>query len=125
MPAKCKERESILASGIVDVPALPLGAVRGILCFRCFEPTSKILKCANCKRAGYCSKACQKLDWAAQHKKQCKVLQQINEIDLQDYRESRTWEDYRQAQVGTSDVYLLGNVLIDYNSCAMFVWCRI
>jgi splicing suppressor protein 51 len=46
------------------------------------------------------------LDWAAQHKKQCKVLQQINEIDLEDYRESRTWEDYRQAQVRKSDVSL-------------------
>ncbi|KAF2026312.1 hypothetical protein EK21DRAFT_115990 [Setomelanomma holmii] len=99
MPTKCKERERILASGNVDVPALPLGAVRGILCFRCFESTDRILKCAGCKRAGYCSKECQKLDWTALHKKQCKVLQQINAIEQQDYRASRAWEDFRQAQL--------------------------
>jgi len=95
MPRKCKERERILASGAVDIPALPVGAVRGILCFRCFEPTDKILKCAACKRAGYCSQECQRLDWSALHKKQCKVLRRINEIDLEDYKESRTWDDYR------------------------------
>ncbi|KAH7094309.1 hypothetical protein FB567DRAFT_1145 [Paraphoma chrysanthemicola] len=99
MPTKCKERESILASGLVDVPALPLGAVRGVLCFRCFEPASNILKCGGCKRAGYCSKACQKLDWTALHKKQCKILQQINTVELEDYRDTRTWEDFRLAQL--------------------------
>jgi splicing suppressor protein 51 len=95
MPNKCKERERILASGAVDVPALPVGAVRGLLCFRCFEPSNKILKCGACKRAGYCSQSCQKLDWAAVHKTQCKVLRRINEIDLEDYKESRTWDEYR------------------------------
>ncbi|KAF2833590.1 hypothetical protein CC86DRAFT_338987 [Ophiobolus disseminans] len=96
MPSKCKERERILASGVVDVPALPVGAVRGILCFRCFEPSEKILKCGACRRAGYCSKECQRLDWSAIHKKQCKTLQRINEIDVEDYQDSRTWDDYRR-----------------------------
>jgi splicing suppressor protein 51 len=99
MPAKCKERERILASGVVDVPALPLGAVRGNLCFRCFEPSNNILKCAACRRAGYCSQKCQKLDWAVTHKKECKILQQINEVDLKDYSDSRTWADYRGSLV--------------------------
>lgn len=101
MPAKCKQRERILASGGFDVPSLPLGAVRGRLCFRCFEPSGNILKCAGCRRAGYCSKECQKLDWTAVHKKQCKILQRINEEDLKDYRESRKWADYSRCLVIT------------------------
>ena len=99
MPAKCKERERILEAGAVDIPHLPLGAVRGYLCFRCFEPSNKILKCASCKRVGYCSKVCQKLDWTALHKKQCKLLGQINELDLQDYQDSRTWLEYTRGLV--------------------------
>jgi hypothetical protein len=107
MPAKCKQRERILASGAVDIPALPLGAVRGVLCFRCFEHTDKILKCTACMRAGYCSPECQKLDWTAIHKKQCKILKRINEEDLKDYCDSRTWAEYRRCLVithpGTSE----------------------
>jgi splicing suppressor protein 51 len=99
MPSKCKERERLLASGVDDVPALPLGAVRGILCFRCYEPSNKILKCAGCMRAGYCSQECQKLDWTAIHKKQCKILRQVNEEDLEDYSDSRTWAEYRRSLV--------------------------
>jgi len=100
MPARCKDRERILASGVVDVPALPLGAVRGILCFRCFAPTKNLQKCGACRRVGYCSKECQKLDWTAVHKKQCKLLQQVNEIDSgEQYKDSRSWADYRRVQV--------------------------
>jgi splicing suppressor protein 51 len=99
MPAKCKQRERILASGGADVPALPLGAVRGHLCFRCFEHSDQILKCAGCRRAGYCSQACQKLDWSAMHKTQCKILKRINEEDLKDYSDSRTWAEYRRCSV--------------------------
>jgi hypothetical protein len=102
MPAKCKERERLLASGNNDVPALPLGAVRGLLCFRCFEPAKQILKCAACRRAGYCSQECQKLDWTVIHKKQCKFLRQINELDLKDYSDSRTWAEYRRSLVDKS-----------------------
>jgi splicing suppressor protein 51 len=106
MPEKCKQRERILASGSVDVPALPLGAVRGHLCFRCFERSDKILKCAGCRRAGYCSQECQKLDWSATHKKQCKILKRINEEDLKDYSDSRTWAEYRRCLV---NMYLKTN----------------
>lgn len=100
MPSKCKERERLFESGVADIPALPVGAVRGLLCFRCFEPSDTISKCAACKRAGYCSKSCQKLDWFAVHKKQCKILGRINEIDLEDYKETRTWDEYRASLVG-------------------------
>ena len=99
MPDKCKERERISASSIVEVPALPVAAVRGQLCFRCFSPAEKITKCAGCKRAGYCSRVCQKIDWAFSHKKQCKVLREVNELDLNEYRASRTWDEYRMALV--------------------------
>ncbi|KAH8696826.1 hypothetical protein GQ44DRAFT_123671 [Phaeosphaeriaceae sp. PMI808] len=97
MPAKCKQRERMLTSGFEDIPVLTLGAVRGVLCYRCFGPSNKILKCAACRRAGYCSQECQKLDWKVSHKKQCKVLQSVNELDLQDYCDSRTWAEYRRS----------------------------
>jgi hypothetical protein len=86
MPEKCKNREKIVASGSSDIPGLPVGAVRGLLCFRCFSPSDKIMKCAGCKRAGYCSKECQKLDWSVVHKKRCKVLAKVNEWDERDYK---------------------------------------
>jgi splicing suppressor protein 51 len=113
MPSKCKERERLLESGVADVPALPVGAVRGYLCFRCFEQSDNILKCAACKRAGYCSKFCQKLDWSAVHKNQCKVLGRINEIDLEDYKESRTWDQYRGSLVGLPNSCYLDYWLIE------------
>jgi hypothetical protein len=112
MPAKCKQRERILASGAVDVPTLPLGAVRGVLCFRCFEPVDKVLKCGACRRAGYCSQACQKLDWTAGHKKQCKVMKAINEEDIKDYSDRRTWADYRRVLVTSNAFSTLAKQLL-------------
>lgn len=99
MPAKCKERERLQAAGILDVPALPVGAVRGTLCFRCLSPAEELLKCGACRRPGYCSKTCQKLDWTAVHKKQCKVLQRINQQESSEYKEKRTWDEYRECLV--------------------------
>lgn len=99
MPAKCKEREKILATGTADIPGIPVLAIRGYLCFRCFGPgpSDKILKCGGCKRAGYCSKECQKLDWSLGHKKQCKILQDINRFEEERYREKRTWTEYSRS----------------------------
>ena len=95
MPEKCKNRERILASGTVDIPALPVGAIRGSLCFRCFSPSSNLLRCSGCKRAGYCSKECQKLDWSIIHKNYCKIFKTINQVEEQQYQERRTWNEYR------------------------------
>jgi splicing suppressor protein 51 len=95
MPDKCKNRERILASGTVDIPGLPVGAVRGNLCFRCFSPSSNLLRCSGCKRAGYCSKECQKLDWSIIHKNYCKIFKTINQVEEQQYQEKRTWNEYR------------------------------
>lgn len=94
MPAKCKDREKILATGVVDIPGLPVGAIRGYLCFRCFNPAEKIFKCGGCRRAGYCSKECQKLDWSIVHKKYCKILQSVNQLEEEQYQEKRTWAEY-------------------------------
>jgi splicing suppressor protein 51 len=123
MPSKCKQRERILASGGADVPALPLGAVRGHLCFRCFEHSEKILKCAGCRRAGYCSQECQKLDWSATHKTQCKILKRINEEDLKDYSDSRTWAEYRRCLVNTYTA-MIANINAKQNRLNTVIWCR-
>jgi splicing suppressor protein 51 len=123
MPAKCKQRERILASGGADVPALPLGAVRGHLCFRCFEHSEKILKCGGCRRAGYCSQDCQKLDWSAMHKTQCKILKRINEEDLKDYSDSRTWAEYRRCLVNILTV-MIANINSKQNRLNTVIWCR-
>ncbi|KAF1951483.1 hypothetical protein CC80DRAFT_496086 [Byssothecium circinans] len=101
MPAKCKERERIEASGNPDVPFLPVGAIRGYLCFRCFSPAPNILKCGGCKRAYYCSKACQKLDWSIVHKNHCKIFKTINEVEEQQYQSSRTWKEYSECLLQT------------------------
>ena len=95
MPAKCKERERMVASGHADIPALPVGAIQGNLCFRCFSPSGDILKCSGCKRAYYCSDKCQKLDWKIMHKNHCKIFQTINQVEEEKYQESRTWDEYR------------------------------
>ncbi|KAF1997008.1 hypothetical protein P154DRAFT_497660 [Amniculicola lignicola CBS 123094] len=93
MPSKCKTRER-LASDTPDIPELPVGAIRGNLCFRCFSPTDKILKCGACRRAGYCSAECQKLDWKIVHKNHCKIFKTINELEEQQYQTTRTWSEY-------------------------------
>ncbi|CAI6246375.1 unnamed protein product [Periconia digitata] len=94
MPDKCKERESLAAAGNPDVPDIPVLGIRGRLCFRCFSPSKGILKCGGCKRAYYCSKQCQKLDWAALHKNHCKIFKTINDFEEQQYKDMRTWSEY-------------------------------
>jgi splicing suppressor protein 51 len=96
MPDKCKNRERIASAGTADVPFIPLGAIRGNQCFRCFGPSDNILKCSACKRAGYCSKQCQKLDWSITHKNHCKIFKTINEVEEQQYQRTRTWAEYRE-----------------------------
>ncbi|KAF1975406.1 hypothetical protein BU23DRAFT_503303 [Bimuria novae-zelandiae CBS 107.79] len=97
MPAKCKDRERIAASGNADVPSLPVGAIRGDLCFRCFSPLDDILKCSGCRRAYYCSEKCQKSDWKLVHKNHCKIFQTINQVEEEKYQRSRTWAEYRES----------------------------
>ena len=39
--------------------------------------SDKLLQCSACKMVGYCSKKCQKEDWKARHKWQCKDLRAV------------------------------------------------
>ena len=104
MPDKCKNRERLAAAGSADIPFIPVGAIRGYLCFRCFDPSDNILKCSACKRAGYCSKQCQKLDWSISHKNHCKIFKTINDVEEQQYQRTRSWAEYRE--------YLVSEIVI-------------
>ena len=107
MPEKCKNRERLAAAtSSGDVPFIPVGAIRGSLCFRCFDPSDNILKCSACKRAGYCSKQCQKLDWSISHKNHCKIFKTINEVEEQQYQRTRSWAEYREYLVSISITFL-------------------
>jgi hypothetical protein len=46
------------------------------------SPDLKLLCCAGCQTALYCSKACQREDWKKQHKKICKLLN-VGDGDMQ------------------------------------------
>ena len=48
-------------------------------CYTCGKspaPGSKLLTCARCRVANYCSSACQKMDWKKGHKNNCGTLKQ-------------------------------------------------
>jgi hypothetical protein len=76
------------------IPTLPYLAIRGHLCFRCLLPSETMTKCGACRRAVYCGKNCQKLDWGLQHRKDCKVLKSVNELECKDTATSRTREEW-------------------------------
>jgi splicing suppressor protein 51 len=78
-----------------EIPSVPLLAHRGFFCFRCWEPSPKMTKCAGCRRTYYCSKPCQKRDWDVQHKKHCKMLRQINAMEEGETAKSRSWESWQ------------------------------
>jgi hypothetical protein len=82
-----------------SIPTLPLLAVRGHLCFRCLSHSAKLSKCGGCKRAIYCGKSCQTLDWKFQHKNHCKILQVVNEAEAQEEAESRSCSEWKRLLV--------------------------
>jgi len=81
------------------IPTTPLLAVRGHLCFRCLSHSANLFKCGGCKRATYCGKSCQKLDWKVQHKSHCRILQAANEAEAQDEAESRSCSEWKELLV--------------------------
>jgi len=97
-------REECLKNG-AEIPSLPLLAIRGHLCFRCFQPAERLMRCAGCNRGFYCSKECQKRDWEVAHKGLCKYLKKINEIETKESAKWRSWEEYRDSLVGTTSSF--------------------
>lgn len=89
-------RERIQAGNpFAAVPKTPLLAIKGALCFRCFQaPAGPLTSCPGCHRASYCSDLCRRWDWDAQHGKQCKVLQEVNELQSRTNGKKRSWEEY-------------------------------
>lgn len=54
-------------------------------CWNCNKPAAA--KCSRCTLAVYCSKECQKTNWASKHKKFCKILPDYMDlIDIDFYR---------------------------------------
>eukprot|EP00878_Enallax_costatus_P009346 GHUV01009768.1.p1 GENE.GHUV01009768.1~~GHUV01009768.1.p1 ORF type:complete len:387 (+),score=74.62 GHUV01009768.1:293-1453(+) len=60
----------------------PRGAGSGYHCLECGKEETddqKLLKCATCKTARYCSKECQKAHWRNGHKQVCKAPEETSE----------------------------------------------
>jgi hypothetical protein len=49
-------------------------------CGQCEGEKAKLSRCARCKTARYCSKACQSVDWVGKHKDHCKLVDSIMDL---------------------------------------------
>jgi hypothetical protein len=58
------------------------------------------------------------------HKTQCKILRRINEEDLKDYSDSRTWVEYRRCSV-IIQTKLIAEIDAKQNRSNTAIWCRI
>jgi splicing suppressor protein 51 len=92
-------REALLAEKHTQILFTPLLAIRGHLCFRCWMPHTDLKKCAGCRRVAYCSSSCQAIDWKAQHKKDCKKLRTVNEIEGMEMAVRRTGAVWKESLV--------------------------
>jgi hypothetical protein len=95
-------REALMAENHTDIMFTPLRAIRGHLCFRCWMPHTNLKKCAGCRRVAYCGDQCQKIDWKIQHKKDCKKLRMVNEIESLETAPRRTAALWKSSLVCTS-----------------------
>jgi len=97
-----KNRELLLSQNpLAAIPKIPLLAIKGSLCFRCFSaPAGPMITCPGCHRASYCSDACRRWDWDKQHGPQCKILRLANEMEAMEGTTSRTWQEYSADMVG-------------------------
>jgi len=98
-------REAIQARNpLAAVPKIPLLAIKGQLCFRCFAaPAGPLIQCPGCHRASYCSNACRRYDWDAEHGAQCHLLQAANELQArQKVKRKKSWQEYTVDLVGAS-----------------------
>jgi splicing suppressor protein 51 len=115
MSTNIMRRELIEKEEATSIPTFPLLAVRGHLCFRCLSHSAKLSKCGGCKRAMYCGKSCQTLDWKIQHNNHCKILQAVNEVDAQEEAESRSCSEWKRLLVSVKH-YFLTTVFITASS---------
>lgn len=97
--SKLARREEFTNSATASAPLLPFLAIRGYLCFRCLEHKEKLSLCKGCQRAVYCSKECQITDWRLVHRHHCKLLRCINERQLTEDHDSRSWEAWTEKLV--------------------------
>lgn len=93
------QREAIMARERIEIPTLPLLAIRGHLCFRCLQQSEKLLRCTGCQRAFYCSKECQAADWRVAHRTSCKILKMLTKVGKSSEAEKRDWESYSTLMV--------------------------
>jgi hypothetical protein len=63
-----------------SVRRMPLTVQIGKICFWCESAPTKVplLSCAGCDKVLYCSQRCQKIDWDAQHRDECKLKTAIH-----------------------------------------------
>jgi hypothetical protein len=64
-----------LAAGDLVLTCRPLAAVASATrCSRCFSRgDAELMRCSGCRRERYCSAVCQKADWKAHHRVECKA----------------------------------------------------
>jgi len=86
------------------------------ICHNCLQrattPEVPLKACANCSKAWYCSKNCQKQHWKAFHKQECKALREAKAISDMDPLEKafEKWiKKNTQAMVGISNPFSEAN----------------
>ena len=47
-------------------------------CAGCFERSARLQRCASCRRTAYCSRACQRRDWIAGHRRECGAVASLD-----------------------------------------------
>lgn len=56
---------------------LPNGPAAKVVCNRCLAHHRPAKACTGCKAVAYCGPACQRADWAAIHRLECKVFKRV------------------------------------------------
>ncbi|XP_053406880.1 uncharacterized protein LOC123546578 [Mercenaria mercenaria] len=67
-------------------------------CCFCHIDSNKLKKCAECKKASYCSKECQKQHWK-RHQNICKLMTENFTVDIK-MSDTTTWDEYNSKPSG-------------------------
>ena len=92
------------------------------MCRNCSKPAIgiKLLKCARCQQAYYCSKECQKIDWKSGHKTVCEPPDKALKLakgDKQNACVGRQDLKTQQARLVTEYSTLTGNIRREFHLC--------